>query len=495
MTFILVAPIVIYIFAAALGMVFPGRKFIQFTLCALASVLSIFFSSVIINKVITEGTMVMALGSLRAPFAIMLVADRFSAIMVLACNLVGFFCILYSYFDLDSNKMRHGFYAMFSAILVGANGIFLTGDLFNLYVWFEVLLISSFCLLTLGNGRRQLKGALPYVFINLFASTILLLCIGSLYGITGSLNMADISSVLGELKSRGALLSVAILFMLTLGIKAAVVPFFFWLPISYHTPMVSVTAIFSALLTKAAVYSLIRVFTLFFAPEMSELREILLTVAAITMLVGVLAAAGQGDFKRILSFHIISQIGYMMMGLAFFTPYALAGTALFIVHNIFIKSSLFLISGIAEKVCGSSLLKRQGGLYQSHFSLSLVFLLCAFSLTGLPPLSGFWGKLLLAQAGLKLEEYFLVAISLFVSLITLFSMTKIWVASFWKNKVHDEDGPISALALLAIYALCFICLAPVLLAGPILEYFLKLGEQLMQPALYREAFGILGGHR
>jgi len=483
--FIIISPIIVFISAAALGMISSGRKYIQFCIASVASLMAILSSSIILSLVLKQNIIAMTVGSWMTPYGITFVADRFSTIMILLSNFIGFICIIYSYFDIDDNRVRHGFYPMLLALLAGANGAILAGDLFNLYVWFEVLLIGAFSLLTLGNERKQLKGSLPYVFINLFASTMMLLSVGALYGVTGSLNMAEISSQLDLISEIPFRLTIAILFFLSFAIKASIVPFFFWLPVSYHTAPVTVTALFSALLTKVSIYCLIRIFSLFFYIEIMEIKTILLITAGLTMVIGVFGAAGQSDFRRILSFHIVSQIGYMVMGLAIFTAYSLAGAALFIIHNMLIKTTLFLISGIAERIFDSGLLKQQGNLYRSHPMLAVVFLMSAFSLTGLPPLSGFWGKLILTQAGLRTGQGIVVGVSLFVSVITLFSMTKIWIHSFWSSE--QQSNEVIGAIIYPVYFLCFISFAPALFPGLILEYFLAIGEDLMQPSLYRDA--------
>lgn len=491
MNFILVAPIATFIFSAALSLVLSSRRTIQFCIASVASLIGILFSAVIFSLVLKNGFIVMHVGGWVAPFGISLVSDRLSAILCLISNILSFIIIIYSYFDIEELRMRHGYFSMLLAAMAGANGIILTGDLFNLYVWFEVLLISAFGLLILGNTRLQLKGALPYVFINLFASTILLLAIGSLYGLTGSLNMAQLSWQLSEASHSVLTLVVAILFLVSLGIKAAIVPFFFWLPTAYYTPPVSVTAIFSALMTKLAVYALIRLYTLFFSPEMESLQTLILILSALTMVIGVLGAAGQMDFRRILSFHIISQVGYMLMGLGFFSALSLAGATLFIVHNMLIKSSLFLICGVAEKIFKTSRLDEQGELSRSHPILSISFLLSAFSLSGLPPLTGFWGKLLLAQSGLKIHQYLMVGISLIVSLLTLFSMTKIWIYSFWREKQGVQAT--KSFFFYPVYLLCLIAFSFSLTPGPILEYFIEIGSDLIRPELYIKAVLPMGG--
>lgn len=497
MTSFLITPIIILLFGSALAMVLPMRKRLQFNLAVITSLLSVLSSLLIMSEVMERGMRVMSVGSWQQPFGISIVADRFSAVMVLVSNFLGMACILYSNLDIDPNRIRHGFYSLLLALLAGVNGVFLTGDIFNLYVWFELLLISSFCLLTLGSERKQIKGAIPYVFINLFASCLLLVSIGTLYGITGALNLAELSFQLNHIKISGLHFTIALLFLLSFGIKAAVFPLFFWLPASYHTPPVTVTAIFSGLLTKAAIYALIRVFTLFFLNYTEDLKYVLLVVATFTMVIGVLCAAGQVNFKKILSFHIISQIGYMVMGLAFFTPVSLAATTLFIIHNMVVKSNLFLISGVAHRITGSSELKSQGGLYRSHIILAFMFLASAFSLTGLPPLSGFWGKFLLATAGLRIGENLVIGISLLVSLLTLLSMTKIWIFSFWSPASHNGKSSAKELGWLhwPIYILCLFSLAPALFPGPVLEYFMETGKELMRPDLYIEAVRSMGGQK
>lgn len=494
MNSILMAPFLFFLAPAIILLVIPKAKNVQAGVALLGGLLAVVSSIFIFKQVIETGTIIMNAGNWPPPFGITFVADRLSAVMVLISNLLGLICLVYSWHEVDAEKVRIGLYPLMLVLLAGVNGAFLTGDIFNLYVWFEVLLISSFSLLTLGSSRAQIKGALPYVAINLLSSCLFLTGIGALYGLTGTLNMAELSLRMANFPSESIVLSVATLFLIAFGIKAAVFPLFFWLPVSYHTPPVTVSAIFAGLLTKVAVYGLIRIFTLIFIKDMGPVHTMLLWVAGFTMVTGVLGAACQSEIRKILSFHIISQIGYMIMGLAFFTPLALAGTLLFIVHNILVKSNLFLISGAIFSVTGTFELKEHGGLYRSHPYLSILFLSSCFSLAGLPPLSGFWGKLILAAAGLEIQQYLLVGISLAVGLLTLFSMTKIWMQSFWKPApvkklpASDIQGflfPITCLSLLA--------LLPALYPEPFIEFFRASGEELMNPSAYTEA--VLGKSR
>lgn len=390
-----------------------------------------------------NGIQVTQLGNWQAPYGIILVADLFSAVMVTLAGFMGLSVVVFSFAHIDAQRERFGYYPLVNILLMGVCGAFLTGDMFNLYVWFEVLLISSFVLLALGGERRQLSGALKYVTLNLIASTLFLAAAGLLYGLVGTLNMADLSQRIPDIKQSGLTTVVAMLFLVAFGIKAGLFPLFFWLPDSYHTPPVPVTTIFSALLTKVGVYALIRSFTLLFVQETDYTHNLLLIVAGLTMVTGVLGAVAQMEFRRLLSFHIISQIGYLLMGLAIYTPLALAGTVFFMIHVILTKSALFLVSGIVYKLHGTYDLKKLGGFYRSHLWLAILFLIAALSLAGLPPLSGFWAKFLLIRAGLEAQEYEIVAVALFVSILTLFSMIKIWSEVFWKPATIQESQPLS----------------------------------------------------
>jgi multicomponent Na+:H+ antiporter subunit D len=494
---VLIWPIIFLMSAAALGIVFRSKATTQLTLALVGTLAAWMMSSGILFAVITHGTLVLPLGNWAAPFGISFIADKFSAVMLWIANTLGFFCIVFSRYEIDAKKIGLGFYPLMMFLLTGVNGAFLTGDLFNLYVWFEVLLISSFSLLTLGSDKAQIKGALPYVAINIFSSCLFLLGIGAIYGMTGSLNLAEISLRLKELENSGLLVSIAVLFIVAFGIKAAVFPLFFWLPISYHTPPVTVSAIFAGLLTKVAVYALIRFFTLVYVKDALYFQNALLLIAALTMIIGVLGAASQNEFRKILSFHIISQIGYMLMGLAFLTPMALAGTLMFIIHNIIVKSNLFLISGAVFHLTGSFELKDQGGLYRNRPYLSVLFLASAFSLAGLPPLSGFWGKLILAAEGLNIKQYTMVGISLVVGVLTLFSMTKIWLQTFWKPFPKGELPLNKNIVgyLIPITALAALSLSPAIYPEPIINFFLLAGKELMNPASYIQAVVTAGGRK
>lgn len=450
----------------------------------------------LLERVVNGGIIVLQSAGWEAPFGISLVADLFSSIMVLLTAIIGFAVAIYSLMEIDSHRIRFGFYPLMNFLVFSVCGAFLTGDIFNLYVWFEMMLISSFVLMVLGNEKSQVEGTIKYVTINIVASTFFLAGIGVLYGLTGTLNMADLAVRLPSVPDEGLKDLAAIFFFIAFGVKAAVFPLFNWLPASYHTPPITVSAIFAGLLTKVGVYTFIRFFTMIFNHESVFIDNLLLYTAAATMFFGVLGAAAQYDFRKILSFHIISQIGYMIMGLAIGTKLALTGAIFYIIHHIIVKSNLFLIAGAVNKLQGGFNLKKIGGVYSKYPFLAILFIISAFSLAGFPPLSGFWAKFIVIKAGLEANDYFIVIVALVVGFLTLYSMTKIWNEAFWKKKpeMQADENQSKALSLSAIKPMI---LPVIMLAGitlfiglfgqSVYELASLTSEQLLNPKMYIEA--------
>jgi multicomponent Na+:H+ antiporter subunit D len=454
----------------------------------------------LLRSVWVGGIQAAQMGDWAAPFGITLVADLFSALMVLIAAVMGLAVAIYALASMDARREAFGFYPLYHILLMGICGAFLTGDIFNLYVWFEVMLIASFVLLTLGGERPQMEGAIKYVTLNLLSSALFLAAVGILYGVVGTLNMADLAVRLNASAHPGVVTTLAMLFLGAFGIKAAVFPLFFWLPASYHTPPVAISAIFAGMLTKVGVYALIRVFTLLFNQDVGYTHGILLVIAGLTMLTGVLGAVAQNEFRRILSFHIVSQIGYMILGLALFTPLGLAGSVFYIIHHIIVKTNLFLVSGAAHRRAGSFELDKLGGLYRNSPVLAILFLVPALSLAGLPPLSGFFAKLVLVKAGLAIEQWAIVGVALVVSILTFFSMMKIWAEAFWKPRPAAAAAamPVEAMRASAwagmvvpMAALAALTVAIGLYGEPLMTLSLRAAEQLMNPGAYIEA--VLGG--
>jgi len=497
----LVLPILIPLTAGALSLALWRSVRLQRLLAVLATGLLLAAGVWLLASTTDQGFLVVEMGSWPAPFSIVLVADILAAIMIVLTGIIGLAIAVYSLASTPSGHEKFGYYPLMHLLLAGVAGAFLTGDIFNLFVWFEVMLLASFALLTLGGERAQMEGAIKYVTLNLFSSAIFLSAVGLLYGMVGTLNMADIAQKVNSVDDPGMITVVSMLFMVSFGIKAAAFPLFFWLPASYHTPQVAVSALFAGLLTKVGVYALYRVFTLIFTQDVDYTHNILLWGAALTMLTGVLGAAAQFEFRRILSFHIVSQIGYMLLGLALFTPLALIGGVFYIMHHIIVKTNLFLVSGITYRLLGSYELKNLGGIYRQRPYLALLFLIPALSLAGIPPLSGFFAKFIVVRASLESGEHLVTAIALLVGLLTLYSMIKIWAEVFWK-KVPEHVTDLSMLNgknqdklswayFVPVVGLATSTLIIGLYGQPIYLLAELAAEQLMNPQLYIKA--VLGG--
>ena len=454
-----------------------------------------FFSALyLLFKVDAAGHIVLQSGDWEAPFGISLVADRFSAVMVAISSFMGAAVAIYSISDIDEKRLRRFFFPLYLILMVGVNGALLTGDLFNLFVWFEVMLIASFVMVTMGGKKAELEGGLKYVCLNLFSSMLFLAGAGIIYGKTGTLNMADIAQSLNNTTEVGWVVSSSMLLFVSFALKSGMFPFFFWLPAVYHTPPSAVTAIFAGLLTKVGVYALFRSYTLLFVPVFPEMQSIILVLAVLTMVVGVLGAASLFDISRILSFHIISQIGYIVLGLAFMTPLALAASIFYLLHNIIAKTNLFLISGIVVRLKGTSDLSKIGGLSKSAPWLAWMFFISAFALAGIPPLSGFWAKLAVVKAGMEVGSWIAITAALLVGVMTLFSMTKIWAEAFWKAQpegvtLPDTSKPVGPLIFM-IVPVATLALMSILLGvfgEPVFAFAERAADQLLNPSEYIQA--------
>jgi multicomponent Na+:H+ antiporter subunit D len=443
-----------------------------------------------------EGIQVLEVGAWPAPYGIVLVADMLSAVMVTAAGVVGLAAAVYSAGNVDEGRVRAGYYPLIHLLLLGVCGAFLSGDIFNLYVWFEVMLMASFVLMVIGGERPQFEAGMKYVVLNLLGSVAFLSGVGLLYGAMGTLNMAQLAVEVAEAGEGARYLTVvAMLFLVAFGLKAAVFPLYSWLPASYHTAPAPVAALFAGLLTKVGVYSLLRVFTLVFTQDAGYTRELLWWISAATMVSGVLGAAAHQDVKRILSFHIVSQIGYMTMGLAIASPLALGGALFYMVHNIVAKTNLFFVAGVVRRLRGTYDLQALGGLGRAHPWLAAAFFVSAFSLAGVPPLSGFFAKFIMVRAAVEEQEYAAAGVMLGVGLLTLFSMVKIWTEAFLKPSPGGavSEGTVGVAAWVPIAAFALLAVA----MGVAAEWWWRpmelAGQQLFDRNGYIEA--VLGGTR
>lgn len=422
----------------------PYRVRIQQWLVGFGIGANLVLALILLNFALADGKMAFQMGLWPAPFGITVYLDALTGIMLTMVGLLSALIFPFALATIDAERGRLGFYPMMLFLLMGANGAFITGDLFNLYVFYEVLLMASFVLLTLGGTPSQVNGGIRYVVLNLMGSMMLLLAAGITYGTLGTLNMAHIAVRMGDTPYLVQAL-IAGLLLIAFGAKAAAFPLFFWLPSSYHTPHPAVTALFSGVLTKVGMYSLFRTFPLFFPWLLNDWQPLFMTVAGLTMVIGVLGAFAQPTIRRLLSFHIISQIGYMIMGLGVamaVTPYGpgfgLALAILFLVHNQIVKTALLLGGGAVELEMGTGKLSDLGGLVRSKPVQATLFFIAAFALAGFPPTSGFIGKLGLLEVTFSAGQWVIAAVSVFVSLLTTMSMIRLWQYIFW-GKPHGAS--------------------------------------------------------
>jgi multicomponent Na+:H+ antiporter subunit D len=484
-------PILLPIGAALVCLALRHQHRLQSALSLVLALMLVFVGIVLIHQTHTQGPLVAQMGHWAAPLGITLFIDRLSAVLVFITGLMGFATLLYAK-NPDPDPANGPLFPVFvHGLLAGVCGAFITGDIFNLYVWFEVMMMASFALMALGAGKRRLAGAMVYLVLNLVATLLFLACAGLLYGATGTLNLADLARYFAQPDAAKGAHVAAALMLLAFGIKAALFPVFGWLPASYPVAWAPVSALFAGLLTKVGVYALIRIVTLFW-PEPGLLHQGLLWVACLTMLIGVLGAAAQKEIRRILSFHIVSQVGYMVLGLALLTPLALAGAVFYLIHHIVVKANLFLVGAMGMRMNGTERLPAMGGLYAGAPWLALLFAVPALSLAGIPPLSGFWAKFLIVKASLDTHAFWAAGLALLTGFFTLLSMSKIWNEAFMKRRPQGDD-PVqeriknNAWAFGAMSLLCLFTVVVGLWVGPIMAYAMASAEELLNPSAYIHA--------
>lgn len=493
----MIVPLLSFMLGGTLCLLFYKQVKVQRGVVLASSLIALIGGVKLVGILAHDEYVTMQVGGWEAPYGITLLADRFAGLMITMTALLSVSAALFSFSNvMNTKKKQIGFYPAFMFMLAGITGAFLTGDLFNLYVWFEVMLISSFVLITLGSRKDQLQGGIKYVIINFIASSFLLLAIGILYGTTGSTNLAVLAESLRDPALQAVTQLAAILLLVSFGIKAALFPFYFWLPASYHTSPIAVTAIIAGLLTKVGVYTMIRTFTLLFPlHQYRYLQDFMLISSCLTMLVGVLGAIAQQDIRKVLAYNLISKIGFILYGLAIYTSAAIAGAIFYTLHHMLVKTNLFFTAGIIGKVKGSYRMKEISGLYDHFPRLSFLFFILILALVGIPPFSGFWAKLMLVDAGLLANEYRSVALLLITSLLTLYSMIRIWKKCFLTKLDVKSQQLIPERVFLKQYYhvyvasifLFFVTLWISFNPSWLIEYTQKAAEQILMPSSYIKA--------
>lgn len=427
---------------------------IQKVISFFSSIIGIGISTAVVYYVHQEGVISLAVGSWEAPFGIIIAADMLNALLVLTTNILGAAILAYSFYGIGKEREKFYYYSIFQFLLVGVNGAFLTGDIFNLFVFFEVMLMASYVLLVLGGKKIQLRESLKYIIVNVLSSAFFVITVAYLYSIVGSLNMAHISERIAEVNQPAIISVIAISFLIVFGLKAAIFPLFFWLPGAYYAPPIPVLALFGALLTKVGVYSIFRTYTLLFYHDQSFTHMILGVMSLLTIIAGVIGAIAYWDVKKIIIYNIVIAVGVITYGISLMNLDAIAGSLLYLIHDMLIKAALFLLVGIMIKVSGTTDLRKMGGLMKQYPTLAWTFFIAAISLAGIPPFSGFAGKLLILKGAVTAESYIGLAIILISSLMVLYSVMKIFIYGFW-----GKQNPVLTMTKVSIAKL----LAPAML--------------------------------
>lgn len=423
----LLMPLLIPLFSSLISVFLRGR--LRTAASLLSSGLLLLSAVLLLMQVSSNGEQTIALGNWPLPYAIEFAVDGLSAIMVLLIALVSTAVLVYQV-DWNETPEKLGTYPLLHGLVSASIAVCMAADLFNLYVWFELMLVTVLGLFILGGGKPNHEAALKYFTLSMLGTLLMLAAVGLIYATTGHLNFSALRGASQDPALSGSLAIYTGLLFIALLLKIGAFPLFAWLPAAYHTLPAPLLALVGGLLTKISLYVLLRLSGQVF--DLQLLHESLGWLAVITMLSGVIGAAYHWDLRRILAFHIVSQIGYLLLGIALASSAAATATSFFLFHNILVKANLFLIAGLIWMAVGQYDLRRIGGLFPARPLITLLFVISALSLVGVPPSSGFWGKLLLLQEAFAQERFVWAGIALFTGMLTLYSMSKIWLEGFWK---------------------------------------------------------------
>lgn len=444
-------PVLLPLMGAGLSLVLSRKPKLQLVISVIVLVSLVAVAAVLMYQVDQDGPLTLWVGGWAETVGIVLVVDRLAALMLLVSAVVTLAVLGYSIgqgmVEDEESAPLSVYHPTFLVLVAGISNAFLAGDLFNLFVSFEMLLFSSYVLLTLGGTAARIRAGTIYVLVALLSSSLFLITLAVTYAAAGTLTLAHLALRLDQINPDVALL-IQLLLLTTFSIKAAVFPLSFWLPDSYPTAPAPVTAVFAGLLTKVGVYAILRTQTAVF-PD-SPLTDLLLWIALLTMLIGILGAVAQSDIKRMLSFTLVSHIGYLMLGIAIAGRDGTSGTIFYVVHHITVQTALFLVIGLVERRAGSTSLLRIGGLARVAPLLAVLFFVPAMNLAGIPPFSGFIGKVGLLQAAVDLDTplaWALVVAGVVTSLLTLYAVAKTWVVVFWRTPAEAHQALVEMNAL------------------------------------------------
>ncbi|WP_237154852.1 Na+/H+ antiporter subunit D [Oryzibacter oryziterrae] len=491
-------PLAIPVLAGAV-LVLLRQQLKQPIIVAVAALLAMLVTDIaLLARVLQQGPVVMYMGAWKPPFGIVFAADVFGTSLATLATFIALLATIYSAADVTWAERRFGFYPFLMLLMAGVTGAFLTGDIFNLYVWFEVLLISSTGLLLVGSKKPQIDGALKYGLLNLLATTLFLVATAYLYGVLGTLNMADIALKVRAAPADTPLVTIAVLYLVAFGMKAAAFPLNFWLPASYHAPGAGVSALFAAILTKVGIYALIKTEVLLLGPVSAHFAPVIAAVAGATMLTGALGALAQSELRRLFGWLVINGIGSMLMGLAIGGEAGLTAGIFYALHSMVTMAALYFCGGLVEALAGTDRLTQLGGVQKRAPLLGAVLLILSLAVAGLPPFSGFWPKVLLVKAGISAGSGGLVLVLLASSLVTTIAMGRVYLFAVWRDAPDaaaqtGANGPRSpgASVLLPTLVLTVLVVAIGLYPMPVHELAARSAAGLLNADAYSHA--VLGG--
>lgn len=505
---LVVLPVVLPLVFSALLLALRDWRAVQAPLAGLVVAAVLVCDVLLLQRTLDTGPLAMTMGRWLPPFGISFAADVVGASFAVAAALVTLIILVYMQMDQSEGDLRGGVYPLVLLLLAGVGGAFLTGDLFNLYVWFEVMLISSFGLFVLRARELQIDAALKYGFLNFLATTIFLAALGVLYGLLGTLNLADIARV-APAAEPAVLTAVAGLLLVAFGMKAAAFPLNAWLPASYHAPPAALSALMAGLLTKVGVYALLRTLVVMLPASRDVLHPVLVVIAVATLLLGPLGAIAETNLRRALGFLVIGGIGSILAGMALPSLEGMTGATFYTVHAMLTMTALYLVAGLIERVTGEVDSRAMGGLYHARPLLAVMFFVLVLAVAGVPPFLGFWPKLFLLQAALApaaavaagpawLASVLAVALML-NALLTLFAGARLWSHIFWREGPAGGGDTAPAIALtaapLGAGLVATVALVGIVLAAGLWPEALivtaRIGAAgLLDPAAYFAAFGL-----
>lgn len=486
---VIVLPLLIPLVTAVILIFCSKHVRTQRWISAFSVIANLLVALFIVNQVDHQGIQTLYMGGWLPPYGIVFVADMLAALLVLTTLIVATGCLFYAFRSIGEEREKHYFYPFFQFLLAGVLGSFLTGDLFNLFVCFEVMLISSYALIVLGGTKRQLRETLKYMLINIISSTLFVAAVAYLYGTVGTLNMAHLSLRVAEVQQSGILSVIGLLFLIVFALKAGLF-LFFWLPGSYSAPPAAVTALFGALLTKVGLYAIIRTFTLIFYHNTGGIHAVIGWMAAATMILGSLGAVAYKDLGRILNYNIIISVGFIAFGVAVANADSLNGAVFYLMHDMISKALLFILGGIIVAAAGANKLGEMGGLMKRHPLVGWMFFIVTLALVGIPPLSGFLGKVFLIRGGLSEGHYWLTGLALASSLAVLYSLIKVFMGAFWgESLAHTESQTVIIPRTAYVAAIGLTVMVFVLGIGSewVYSYTSQAGAVLSDPSLYIQA--------